>query len=48
MRKLLPRRSVRLRPAELNAHALHGASHQLLVGSAVALGVMTLASAALG
>jgi signal transduction histidine kinase len=34
--------------AELNANTLHGVSHQLLVGSAVALGVMTLASAALG
>jgi hypothetical protein len=39
---------VRLRPAELNAHPLHGVSHQLLAGSAVALGVMTVASAALG
>jgi signal transduction histidine kinase len=34
--------------AELNAHTLPGVSHQLLVGSAVALGVMTVASAALG
>jgi HAMP domain-containing protein len=34
--------------AELNAHTLPGVSHQLLVGSAVALSVMTLASAALG
>src|SRR5262249_10547298 len=83
MRKLLPRRSVRLRLTALytvlfllsgvvwlaitsgvvvassavTAHAppqpnpqsaLPGVSHQLLVGSAVALGVMTVASAALG
>ena len=34
--------------AELNAHTLHGVSHQLLVGSAVALGVMTVVSAVLG
>src|SRR5262245_16057717 len=29
--------------AELNANTLHGVTHQLLVGAAVALGVMTLA-----
>jgi len=34
--------------AELNAHTLPGVSHQLLVGSAVALGVMTVVSAVLG
>src|SRR5215468_9349098 len=34
--------------AELNAHTLQGVSHQLLVGSAVALGVMTVAAAVLG
>jgi signal transduction histidine kinase len=34
--------------AELAAHTAHGLSHQLLVGSAIALGIMTVASAVLG
>ncbi len=34
--------------AELAAHTAHGVSHQLLVGSAIALGIMTVASAVLG
>jgi signal transduction histidine kinase len=34
--------------AELAAHTAHGVSHQLLIGSATALGVMTVASAVLG
>jgi signal transduction histidine kinase len=34
--------------AELAAHTAHGVSHQLLVGSAIALGIMTVASAGLG
>jgi len=34
--------------AELAAQTAHGVSHQLLVGSAIALGVMTVASAVLG
>jgi hypothetical protein len=34
--------------AELAAHTAHGVSHQLLVGSAIALGVMTVVSALLG
>ena len=34
--------------AELAAHTAHGVSHQLLVGSAIALGIMAVASALLG
>jgi signal transduction histidine kinase len=34
--------------AELAAHTVHGVSHQLLVGSAIALGIMTVVSAVLG
>jgi signal transduction histidine kinase len=34
--------------AELAAHTAHGLSQQLLVGSAIALGIMTVASAVLG
>jgi signal transduction histidine kinase len=34
--------------AELAAHTAHGVAHQLLVGSAVALSIMTAASAVLG
>ena len=34
--------------AELAAHTAHGVSHQLLVGSAIALGIMAVASAVLG
>jgi hypothetical protein len=34
--------------AELNANTVHGVSHQLLLGSLIALGVMTLAAAVLG
>jgi signal transduction histidine kinase len=34
--------------AELAAHAAHGVSHQLLIGSAIALAIMTVASAVLG
>ncbi len=34
--------------AELDANTVHGVSHQLLIGSAIALAVMTVASAVLG
>jgi signal transduction histidine kinase len=34
--------------SELAANTVHGVSHQLLIGSAIALGVMTVASAVLG